>query len=72
MKFDLDVILGQGQPEITIWTNLVGPKPPMLHTKTQGLLLSSSDIKRQRFILYMGLEVTTTIKTNFRWSGTIW
>ena len=27
--------VGQGQPRITIWTNLVGPTSPMLHTKSQ-------------------------------------
>ena len=28
--------VGQGQPRIIIWTNLVGPTAPMLHTKSQG------------------------------------
>ena len=28
--------VGQGQPRIIIWTKLVGPTPPMLHTKSQG------------------------------------
>ena len=27
---------GQGQPRFTICANLVGPKSPMLHTKSQG------------------------------------
>ena len=29
-------IVGQGQSRIIIWTNLVGPTSPMLHTKSQG------------------------------------
>ena len=29
-------IVGQGQPMIIIWTNLVGPTTLMLHTKSQG------------------------------------
>ena len=28
--------VGQGQPRIIIWTNLVGPTTQMLHTKSQG------------------------------------
>ena len=28
--------VGQGQPRIIIWTNLVGPTSQMLHTKSQG------------------------------------
>ena len=29
-------LVGQGQLRIIIWTNLVGPTSPMLHTKSQG------------------------------------
>ena len=34
--------VGQGQPRIIIWTKLVGPTSPMLHTKSQGLQPSGS------------------------------
>ena len=35
-------LVGQGQPRIIIWTNLVGPTSPMLHTMSQGHRFSGS------------------------------
>ena len=45
---------GQGQSRVIIWVKLTEPKPPTLHTKFQGHLLSGFwDF--QRFSLYLGV-----------------
>ena len=65
-------LVGQGQPRIIIWTNLVGPTTPMLHTKSQGHWPSGSgeeDFLRVLTIYGRGGHfghVTKTIWTNFR------
>ena len=65
-------LVGQGQPRIIIWTNLVGPITPMLHTKFQGHRPSGSgeeDFLRVFTIYGRGGHlghVTKTIWTNFR------
>ena len=64
--------VGQGQPRIIIWTNLVGSTTPMLHTKSQGHRPSGSgeeDFLRVFTIYGRGGHlghVTKTIWTNFR------
>ena len=64
--------VGQGQPRIMIWANLVGPTSPMLHTKSQGHWPSGSGVEDflRVFTIYghgghLG-HVTRTIWTNFR------
>ena len=61
-----------GQPRIIIWTNLVGPTTPMLHTKSQGHLPSGSGEDFLRVFTIYGRgghlgHVTKTIWTNLRY-----
>ena len=69
-KFDLD-LLGLCQPRIIVWTNLVYPTSPMLHTKSQGHWPSGSGEDSSRVFTIYGRgshlgNVTRTIWTNFR------
>ena len=46
--------VGQGQPRFIICENLVWPTYPMLHTKSQGLLVPEKKIFKG-FLPYMGV-----------------
>ena len=65
-------LVGQGQPRIIIWTNLVGPTSPMLHTKSQGHRPSGSGEEDFQMVFtlhghggHLG-HVPRIIWTNFR------
>ena len=47
--------ISQGQPRVTIWTNLVVLSHPMLYTKLQGNQPSCSEENFLRFLPYMGI-----------------
>ena len=48
--------MGQGQPRVIIWINLVVLKHPMLHTKIQGHRpFGSGEEDFLRFLPYMGM-----------------
>ena len=48
--------IGQGQPRVIVWTNLVVLEHPMLHTKFQGHRpFDSGEADVLRFLPYMGM-----------------
>ena len=49
--------IGQGQPRVIIWANLVVLEHSMLHTKIQGHILFSSGEDGSKFLPYMGMTV---------------
>ena len=58
--------VGQCQHRIIIWTNLLGPTSPMLHTKSQGnrLLVLEKKIFKG-FLPYMGVAAIWSWPANF-------
>ena len=62
-KFDFDKKIGQGQPRITIWINLVVLSNLKLQTKFQGNQLRGSGKKIfLRFLSYMGMVAILVIR----------
>ena len=57
--------IGQGQPKIIIWANLVVPEHQMMHTKFQGhQLFGSREEDFLRFLPYTGMAAIFVM-----WSG---
>ena len=58
--------IGQGQPRVIIWTNLVVLEHPVVHTKFQGHRpFGAEDKDFLRFLPYMGMAAILVM-----WPGT--